>query len=58
MCGFMTLFANPEYVKGVYGAAVWFLVGIIWFAFHARHNLILSPEEEFAQHAKEASRPL
>lgn len=53
----ITLFANPEYVKGVYGAVVWFLVGIIWFAFHARHNLILSPEEEFAQHAKEASRP-
>ena len=44
-----TLFFNAEYVKGVYGAVVWFILGLIWFAFHARHRLILSPEEEFAQ---------
>jgi ethanolamine permease len=45
----LTLFFNAEYVKGVYGAVVWFILGLIWFAFHARHRLILSPEEEFAQ---------
>lgn len=44
----ITLFLNAEYAKGVYGAAVWFILGLIWFAFHARHHLILSPEEEFA----------
>ena len=44
-----TLFANAEYAKGVYGAVVWFVIGLAWFAFHARHRLILSPEEEFAQ---------
>lgn len=44
-----TLFANSEYVKGVYGAVVWFVLGLVWFAFHARHQLILSPEEEFAR---------
>lgn len=44
-----TLFANAEYVKGVYGAVVWFVLGLVWFAFHARHRLILSPEEEFAR---------
>ncbi|MFN9296408.1 MAG: amino acid permease [Acidobacteriota bacterium] len=44
----LTLFLDPGYAKGVYGAAVWFLLGLIWFAFHARHHLILSPEEEFA----------
>jgi len=44
-----TLFANAEYVKGVYGAVVWFAVGLAWFAFYARHQLILSPEEEFAR---------
>ncbi len=44
-----TLFANAEYAKGVYGAVVWFVLGLIWFAFHARHQLILSPEEEFAR---------
>ena len=50
----LTLFLNAEYVKGVYGALVWFLLGIIWFAFHARHQLILSPEEEFAQAQQES----
>lgn len=44
-----SLFLNAEYVKGVYGAAAWFVAGVIWFAFHARHQLILSPEEEFAR---------
>jgi ethanolamine permease len=44
-----TLFANPDYNKGVVGAAVWFLAGIIYFAAHARNKLILAPEEEFAR---------
>lgn len=44
-----TLFGNAEYVKGVYGAVVWFVLGLIWFALYARHRLILSPEEEFAR---------
>lgn len=43
-----TLFANPDYRPGVYGAVVWFLAGVLWFALVARHRLILSPEEEFA----------
>ena len=42
------LFANPEYRIGVWGAAVWFVCGVAYFAFYARHRLILSPEEEFA----------
>lgn len=49
-----TLFANPEYRPGVYGAMVWFAIGILWFALVARHRLILAPEEEFAlAHQKE-----
>jgi ethanolamine permease len=44
----VTLFLNPDYNKGVIGAAVWFLCGIAYFAFYARQRLILSPEEEFA----------
>ena len=44
----VTLFVNPDYNRGVIGAAVWFLLGIAYFAFYARKNLVLSPEEEFA----------
>lgn len=43
-----TLFWNPDYNKGVWGAAVWFALGIAYFAFYARKRLILTPEEEFA----------
>jgi ethanolamine permease len=44
----IVLFLNPDYNKGVYGAAIWFALGIAYFAFYARKRLILSPEEEFA----------
>jgi ethanolamine permease len=43
------LFAIADYRKGVYGALAWFAVGVAWFALVARHRLILSPEEEFAE---------
>ena len=42
------LFLNEEYRVGVYGCAIWFLAGLIYFAVHARHHMVLSPEEEFA----------
>jgi ethanolamine permease len=42
------LFANADYRVGVWGAAAWFVCGVVYFAFYARHRLILSPEEEFA----------
>ena len=48
----VALFLNPDYRIGVAGAAVWFFLGILWFAFHARHRLILAPEEEFAASLK------
>ncbi len=44
-----TLFVNPDYNKGVIGAAAWFIAGIAYFALHARKKLILAPEEEFAR---------
>jgi ethanolamine permease len=43
-----TLFANPDYNKGVIGAAIWFLLGIAYFAVYGRHRLVLAPEEESA----------
>jgi len=39
---------DPAYRVGVYGAAAWYLAGIIYFALVGRHKLVLSPEEEFA----------
>lgn len=49
------LFLNPTYRLGVWGCAAWYLVGLGYFAIHARHQLILSPEEEFARnHRKQA----
>jgi ethanolamine permease len=44
----VVLFLNHDYNLGVIGAAIWFLSGIAYYAFYARHRLILSPEEEFA----------
>ena len=44
----VTLFLNRDYRPGIWGAAVWFLLGIAYFAFYARRRLVLSPEEEFA----------
>ena len=42
------LFLNPDYNKGVIGAAVWFLLGIGYFAGHGRRTLVLAPEEAVA----------
>jgi ethanolamine permease len=44
----VTLFLAPEYNRGVFGAAAWFLAGVAYFALYARRRLVLSPEEEFA----------
>lgn len=39
---------DPIYRAGVYAAASWYALGLLYFAFVGRHRLILSPEEEFA----------
>jgi ethanolamine permease len=44
----LALFLNPDYRPGAWGAFVWFLSGLAYFALYARKRLILSPEEEFA----------
>jgi ethanolamine permease len=46
---------DPNFYKGVFWVAVWFAIGIVYFAVHGRHRLILSPEEEFAlEHGQDA----
>ena len=39
---------DPVYRKGVYAVAVFYALGLAYFAAFGRHRLILSPEEEFA----------
>jgi ethanolamine permease len=39
---------DPVYRTGVYGAAIWYALGLLYFALIGRHRLVLSPEEEFA----------
>jgi ethanolamine permease len=39
---------DPVYRVGVYAVACFYLLGILYFAFYGRNQLILSPEEEFA----------
>ncbi|MBR7621710.1 amino acid permease [Phenylobacterium sp. 20VBR1] len=39
---------DPIYRTGVLGVAIWFAIGIAYFAVVGRHRLVLSPEEEFA----------
>ena len=49
---FCVLFLNHDYRPGIMGAAVWFLLGIAYFALHARNRLVLSPEEQFAEEVR------
>jgi ethanolamine permease len=41
--------SDPVYRTGVLWVALWFAIGIAYFALVGRKRLILSPEEEFAQ---------
>lgn len=43
---------DPIYQKVVLGAAVWYGLGLLWFAFYARRRLVLAPEESFAMSAR------
>ena len=49
------LFLSADYRPGVFGAALWFLGGIVWFACRRRGSLVLAPEEQFAQEARAAA---
>ncbi|MAG34452.1 MAG: amino acid ABC transporter permease [Deltaproteobacteria bacterium] len=49
------LFVNPDYRPGIYGVAIWFALSLLYFAFYARHRMVLSPEEEFARQSRESN---
>ncbi len=49
------LFLNPDYIVGVYGCAIWFAAGLIYFAVYGRKTLVYSPEEEFAVKSRQVN---
>jgi ethanolamine permease len=44
----IAIFLNSAYRPGVYGVAIYYILGVIYFAVAGRNRLVLSPEEEFA----------
>jgi ethanolamine permease len=44
----VSIFLNEDYRPGVYGVAIYYILGVIYFAIAGRNRLVLSPEEEFA----------
>ena len=53
----VALFFNPDYLPGLYGVAIWFVLGLLYFAVSGRNKLVLSPEEEFAMTHGEHGQP-
>ena len=52
----VALFASdPIYQRVVAAAAVWYLLGLLWFACVGRHQLLRSPEEAFALEARQGA---
>jgi ethanolamine permease len=44
----IAIFLNDAYRPGVYGVAIYYILGVLYFAIAGRNRLVLSPEEEFA----------
>jgi ethanolamine permease len=44
----VAIFLNDAYRPGVYGVAIYYVLGALYFAIAGRNRLVLSPEEEFA----------
>jgi ethanolamine permease len=53
----VSLFLDPAYRPGVYGVAIWFALGLLYFGLSGRNKLVLSPEEEFALTQGEKGHP-
>jgi ethanolamine permease len=53
----ISLYSNEDYRPGVYGTLIYFVLGILYFAFAGRKKLVLSPEEEFAMTQGEHGHP-
>jgi ethanolamine permease len=53
----VSLYLDKTYRPGVVGTAIWFVLGLLYFAIAGRHKLVLSPEEEFALTQGEMGHP-
>jgi ethanolamine permease len=53
----IAIFLNSAYRPGVYGVAVYYVLGVLYFAIAGRNRLVLSPEEEFALTSGERGVP-
>ena len=53
----VAIFLNSAYRPGVYGVAIYYVLGVLYFAIAGRHRLVLSPEEEFAMTRGEHGHP-
>ena len=53
----VSLYLDKSYRPGVVGTAIWFVLGLIYFAMSGRNKLVLSPEEEFALTQGERGTP-
>ena len=53
----VAIFLNAAYRPGVYGVAIYFVFGVLYFAIAGRNRLVLSPEEEFALTQGESGVP-
>jgi ethanolamine permease len=53
----VAIFLNDAYRPGVYGVALYYVLGVLYFAIAGRHRLVLSPEEEFALTSGERGIP-
>jgi len=53
----VTLFlADPIYQKVAFGAALWYALGLVYFALYGRKRLVFAPEEAFALEAAQATQ--
>ena len=57
LVSFVTIFLNDAYRPGIYGVAIYYVLGVLYFAIMGRHRLVLSPEEEFAMTQGEQGVP-
>ena len=39
---------DPVFAAGIFWVAVWFALGVIWFALVGQNRLVMAPEEAFA----------
>jgi ethanolamine permease len=48
--------SDPVYRRVVLASALWYALGVAWFALVGRHRLVESPEERFAREARREAR--